>query len=112
MPMTYICLLIGGAVLSFGIGAMAWWSILRCKRQQQTISQLTTTEGLLRRQGSILQLVVENMGEGLGAFDLEGRLLVFNSRFVELLELPPEVMSQNSLHIILEFQMARGDFGP
>ncbi len=60
----------------------------------------------------MLQLSVENMGEGLGAFDLEGRLLVFNSCFVELLELPPEVMGQNSLHIILEFQMARGDFGP
>jgi signal transduction histidine kinase len=110
--MIYICLLIGCALLSLGASAVAWWSILRYKLQQQTIFQLLAGEEQLRRRGSMLQLSVENMGEGLGAFDLEGRLLVFNSCFVELLELPPEVMGQNSLHAILEFQMARGDFGP
>ncbi len=56
-------------------------------------------------------MTLENMGEGLSVFDREGRLVIFNSRFVELLDLPGDLSNQTSLYDILEFQMARGDFG-
>lgn len=83
--------LLGLTLFAFGAGATAWHARGRCRRYQQTI---------------------ENMGVGIGAFDHEGRLLLFNTRFAKLLELPFEVLERKSLQAILEFQMERGDFGP
>jgi signal transduction histidine kinase len=51
------------------------------------------------------------MGEGISVFDREGRLVIFNSRFVELLDLPDDLSTETSLYRILGYQMARGDFG-
>jgi two-component system cell cycle sensor histidine kinase PleC len=105
-------LLTGVTLFALAASAWGWSSMRRCKRQQETILQLSASEGEFRRQSALLQQSLENMGEGLSSFDQEGRLLALNSRFVELLELPPETVDQASLHRILEFQMARGDFGP
>jgi signal transduction histidine kinase len=78
--------------------------------QQQAIQELRASEKQLQRQNSLLQLSLENMGEGLSVFDRQGRLVAFNSRFAELLELPSELLAETSLYKILEFQTARGDF--
>jgi signal transduction histidine kinase len=80
-------------------------------RQQQITAGLRTSEEQLIRQSSLLQLTLENMGEGISVFDREGRLVIFNSRFVDLLDLPKTLNNETSLYEILEFQMARGDFG-
>lgn len=110
--MTDILLISGLGLLTFAAGALAWCSLLRCKRQQRISADLIVSENQLRQQVSLLRQSVENMGEGLSAFDLKGRLLMFNARFAELLELPAEVLNRKSLKVILEFQTARGDFGP
>lgn len=110
--MISVFLLGGLGLLLAGAGAVAGRATWLCRSYLQTIVQLRNKEEVLRRQASIVEQSVENMGDGLGAFDTEGRLLFFNTRFVELLELPSEILKQKSLRVILEFQMARGDFGP
>jgi PAS domain-containing protein len=39
-------------------------------------------------EAQLLQSTLENIGEGLSVFDRRGRLIAWNSRFCELLELP------------------------
>jgi signal transduction histidine kinase len=70
---------------------------------------------LMRRQpcaeARLLQSTLENIGEGLSVFDRRGRLIAWNSRFCELLELPPNLAVGAPLREILMLQAVRGDFG-
>jgi signal transduction histidine kinase len=62
-------------------------------------------------EARLLQSTLENIGEGLSVFDSRGRLIAWNSRFCELLELPPDLPIGAPLRDILMLQAARGDFG-
>jgi signal transduction histidine kinase len=62
-------------------------------------------------EARLLQSTLENIGEGLSVFDSQGRLIAWNSRFCELLELPPDLPIGAPLRDILMLQAARGDFG-
>jgi signal transduction histidine kinase len=62
-------------------------------------------------EARLLQSTLENIGEGLSVFDSRGRLIAWNSRFCELLELPPDLTVGAPLRDILMLQAARGDFG-
>jgi signal transduction histidine kinase len=62
-------------------------------------------------EARLLQSTLENMGEGLSVFDSRGRLIAWNSRFCELLELPPDLAVGAPLRDILMLQAARGEFG-
>jgi len=62
-------------------------------------------------EARLLQNTLENIGEGLSVFDRRGRLIAWNSRFCELLELPPDLPVGVPLRDILMLQAARGDFG-
>jgi signal transduction histidine kinase len=62
-------------------------------------------------EARLLQTTLENIGEGLSVFDSRGRLIAWNSRFCELLELPPDLPVDAPLRDILMLQAARGDFG-
>jgi signal transduction histidine kinase len=64
-----------------------------------------------RAEARLLQSTLENIGEGLSVFDSRGRLIAWNSRFCELLELPPDLPVGAPLRDILLLQAARGDFG-
>jgi signal transduction histidine kinase len=64
------------------------------------------------RQHALLVSVLENIGEGISVFSKDGRLVVWNSRFAELLELPLDRLStETTLRDIMVIQAARGDFG-
>jgi signal transduction histidine kinase len=62
-------------------------------------------------EARLLQNTLEHIGEGLSVFDSRGRLVAWNSRFCELLELPPDLPVGAPLRDILILQAARGDFG-
>jgi len=62
-------------------------------------------------EARLLQSTLENIGEGLSVFDSRGRLIAWNSRFCELLELPPDLTAGAQLRDILMLQAVRGDFG-
>ena len=59
----------------------------------------------------LLQTTLENIGEGLSVFDGRGRLIVWNARFCELLDLPRDLSAGAPLRDILTLQAMRGDFG-
>ena len=101
------------AFILFGItaGLLTVLVVRGLNRQQKITIGLGASEEQLLRQSSLLQLTLENMGEGISVFDREGRLVIFNSRFVELLDLPDDLSTETSLYRILGYQMARGDFG-
>jgi signal transduction histidine kinase len=62
-------------------------------------------------EARLLQRTLENIGEGLSVFDRQGRLVAWNSRFCELLDLAPDLRLGTALRDILMIQAARGDFG-
>jgi signal transduction histidine kinase len=82
------------------------------RRQQLAAVSRHRGEGRLKRQRAQLLRVLENIGEGISVFSRDGRLLVWNSRFAELLELPPDGLgAETTLREIMVRQAARGDFG-
>jgi diguanylate cyclase (GGDEF)-like protein/PAS domain S-box-containing protein len=54
------------------------------------ISRLKTQETSLRETNVLLDAALENMSQGLCLYDGESRLQVFNRRFLEIFQLPPE----------------------
>src|SRR5262249_36526376 len=59
----------------------------------------------------LLQSTIENIGDGLSVFDRDGRLIAWNSHFIELLDLPRDLSAEITLYDILLLQATRGDFG-
>ena len=90
---------------------LAYLVLCALKRQQFAAVRLRRSEGRLKRQTSLLQSTLENIGEGLSVFDSQGRLVAWNARFCELLDLPPGLTAGAPLHDILILQAVRGDFG-
>jgi len=88
-----------------------WLSARSLGRQQLAAARLVRTKLRLERQNSLLQSTLENIGEGLSVFDGRGRLIAWNSRFCELLDLPADLGTDATLHDILMLQAVRGDFG-
>jgi signal transduction histidine kinase len=93
-------------------GCLTWLMVYAVDRQQKGAAELRASEERLQRQSGLLQSTLENMGEGLSVFDAEGRLLAWNAKFVELLDLPTEPTTESNLRDILALQVERGDFGP
>ena len=81
------------------------------RRQQLATAHLRRSEARLKRRSSLLQSTLEHIGEGLSVFDSRGRLIAWNSRFCELLDLPADLTVGAPLRDILMLQAVRGDFG-
>jgi signal transduction histidine kinase len=102
------------AFLLFAVTAacLTWLMVRAVDRQQMAAARLRGSEERLQRQSDMLQSTLENMGEGLAVFDRDGQLMAWNARFIELLDLPPDLSTETNLRDILTRQSARGDFGP
>jgi signal transduction histidine kinase len=92
-------------------GCLTWLMVRAVERQQRAAAKLRAGEERLQRQSDLLQSTLENMGEGLSVFDQDGRLLAWNSRFVELLDLRMDLSGETTLRDVLDVQVRRGDFG-
>ena len=62
-------------------------------------------------EARLLQTTLDNIGEGLSVFDDQGRLIAWNARFCELLELPTDLTTGTPLRDILMVQAVNGEFG-
>ena len=102
------------AFLLFAVTAacLTWLMVRAVDRQQMAAVRLRGSEERLQRQSDMLQSTLENMGEGLAVFDRDGQLMAWNAKFIELLDLPPDLTTETNLRDILALQSARGDFGP
>ena len=104
--------LIAFVLFAVTAGCLTWMMVRAFDRQQRAAAELRVGEERLKRQSDLLQSTLENMGEGLSVFDRTGRLMAWNSRFVEMIDLPSKLSNDTTLQDILAVQSARGDFGP
>jgi signal transduction histidine kinase len=93
-------------------GCLTWLMVRAVERQQKAAAGLRASEERLQRQTELLQSTLENMGEGLSVFDSGGRLIAWNEKFIEVLDLPIELTTETNLRDVLLVQSQRGDFGP
>ena len=70
------------------VGSLGLLMVAALFWQRRAVAELRAREEQLTAQSGLLQSTLENMGEGLSVFDREGRLIAWNSRFVELLDMP------------------------
>jgi PAS domain S-box-containing protein len=67
---------------------------------------------LLRERTDALQLTLDNAGRGIIRVDAGGVVVLYNRRFLELLELPESLLAARpTLAQVIQFQQERGDFG-
>ena len=80
--------------------------------RQRSRLQLQATSALLAEKSSALQVTLDSISQGLSKMDSQGRVLVYNRRLLEMLDLPDELMSrQPTQDEVVGYQTARGDFG-
>jgi len=88
---------------------LAWRSFQERKR---TRNQLEATSTLLAEKSEALQATLDSISQGLTKVDAQGRILFYNRRALELLDLPEELMAKRPTHEeVVRFQRERGDFG-
>ncbi len=74
---------------------------------------LRRSEARLAEQSAALALTLDSISQGMAMADATGRLVVFNRRARELLDLPPELdLDRIGAHGLRAFQAQRGDFPP
>ena len=75
---------------------------------EQAAAQANT---MLRERTEALQITLDNAGRGIVRVDPHDRIVLFNQRFLDLLDLPPELLqTQPTVQELLLFQEQRGDF--
>lgn len=80
--------------------------------RQRTRAALEAATRELTEKSESLQATLDSIGQGLTKVDASGRILVYNRRVVELLDLPEELLDQQPTHEqVVRFQRERGDFG-
>ena len=84
------------------IGSVGLWT---------DITALKHAERRLAEQTQALALTVEALHEGVFTSGSDGRVVVWNRRLLELLDLPEALLQQRpTIEQIRQFQVARGDF--
>ncbi|MBD0272760.1 MAG: diguanylate cyclase, partial [Acetobacteraceae bacterium] len=74
---------------------------------------LAAAEQEARDKATLLGVVTSAMEQGLAAWDAEGRLLVANDRYAEMLALPDELAAPGRHYLDVAGWIARrGDYGP
>jgi signal transduction histidine kinase len=91
--------------------ALACFGVRLLEDAQLSAARLRLAELRLTRQNSLLQSTLEHIGEGLSVFDSHGRLIAWNFRFCELLDISSAFAASTTLRDLLMLQAARGDFG-
>ncbi len=66
---------------------------------------------LLRERTDALQITLDSAGRGIVRIDANDRVVLYNQRFLELLDLPQALLdTKPNSDVIINFQAARGDF--
>jgi PAS domain S-box-containing protein len=74
-------------------------------------SAASATE-LLRERTDALQITLDNAGRGIARIDARGVVVLYNRRFLELLDLPDVLLAARpTMAEVIHFQEQRGDFG-
>src|SRR5436190_1637726 len=92
---------VGGAFLVIGLLSLV------------VLGQIARAQRESYRSLALQTVTLQAVGEGIGAFDRELRLIAWNPTYVQMCRLPAEWLRVGlPLAEILRFQAARGDFAP
>ena len=81
--------------------------------RKQNEAQLQDLSVQLPETTQLLQTTLASISQGIFMINAEGRIITFNPRVCELLDLPESLMATHpTLGEITLYQFARGDFGP
>ena len=81
--------------------------------RKQAEAELRASHGQLLEQTRLLQTTTASISQGIFVFNAEMRLIAFNPRVCELLDLSESFLATRpTLEQISRFQLDRGDFGP
>src|SRR5579863_9881045 len=106
-----LLLLVGFALLGLAAGTFALIGFFCLRRERRAAAVLRARALRLASRIGLLESTLENIGEGLAVFDRDGRLVAWNSRMIELLDLSEKIGPEATLREILMLQALRGDFG-
>ena len=98
------------------IGALIFTALgLETARKGQMLSSWMDTAEKLdsemdRRRG--MTSVLETVDQGVAVYDKDLRLTIWNQRFVDLLDLPPQWVEQGiTMESLIRFNISRGEYG-
>ncbi|WP_087748079.1 MULTISPECIES: EAL domain-containing protein [unclassified Acidovorax] len=75
-------------------------------------SRLARTSALLSEKTRALEGTLASVSQGIANVDANGRIRLYNRRYLELLDLPEELLATQPLvEDVVRFQTERGDFG-
>lgn len=81
--------------------------------RKHTQARLQDLSVQLPETAQLLQTTLASISQGIFMINAEGRIITFNPRVCELLDLPESLMATRpTLAEITLYQLARGDFGP
>jgi len=105
-------------VLASAIGAASSRLVLSLLLRKGTVSPqaalklLDDASAAIQYNREILQSAIDHVQEGIAVFDKDLQLICWNSQFVEMLDLPPDIGRLGAgLDEILRVAAERGDFG-
>jgi Na+/proline symporter/signal transduction histidine kinase len=106
-------------LLASAIGAPSARLVLALSLERRNLSLdgalrlLDDATAAIQYNRDLLQATLENVRQGISVFDRELRLVCWNRRFRDLLDLPPAFGRVGvTLNEILRFNAERGDYGP
>jgi PAS domain S-box-containing protein len=77
------------------------------------ITERKRSEEALAREKQILNMTLESIDQGISMFDADLRLMSFNEKFLEILDLPADLIKVGtSLEEAFRYNAERGDYGP
>jgi len=80
---------------------------------ERVLHQLRDREAELADRSAVLRATLENIDQGLLAVDGDLRLLAWNQSFIDLLELPKDILQLGATYTDLaRYNVARGLYGP
>ena len=92
------------------IGAVGLFSDISAQKQAQQAVRLAGD--LLEQKSHVLEVTLESLSQGVLSVDADGRVNAWNSRFLELLDIPEAMMLQRpTLHALGRWQAEQGHFG-
>ena len=80
--------------------------------RERTHAALELASRELTDKSETLQATLDSISQGLTKVDASGRILIFNQRVMELLDLPETLLAAQPTHQeVIRFQHERGDYG-
>lgn len=91
------------------VGVMGTFQDITQERKNQ--ERLRQSELLARERSEELDVTLANMKQGVSVFDSDGKLLLWNDKYIQIFEKPPqEVFKGVALRDLVMSEKARGDF--